>query len=73
MAEKATLKFAWREFGGPPLRAPTRTGFGTSLLRATFHDIQLNFALEGFSCEVDISLDRLTGKEPQAPPLTLAE
>jgi two-component sensor histidine kinase len=68
-AETAALKFGWREFGGPPVRAPTRNGFGTSLLRATFPNVQLNFATEGLSCEIDVLLDRVTGKEQlaQAP------
>jgi PAS domain S-box-containing protein len=65
-AQKAALKFAWRELRGPPVRAPTRTGFGTSLLRATFQDAQLNFAAEGLSCEVVVLLDRVTGKEQRA-------
>lgn len=28
-----TLKFSWRESGGPPVRAPTRQGFGSRLLQ----------------------------------------
>jgi two-component sensor histidine kinase len=62
-AEKAALKFAWREFGGPPVRAPIRNGFGTSLLRAMFENVQLHFAPDGLSCEVDVLLDRVTGKK----------
>ncbi len=53
------LKFKWQERGGPPVIAPTRYGFGTSLLNATFSDVRLDYAVEGLSCEFDVPLGRM--------------
>ena len=51
-----SLKLKWQERGGPPVVAPTRIGFGTTLLKATFADIRLDYAVEGLSCEIDALL-----------------
>ncbi len=51
-----TLRFQWRESGGPPVARPTRYGFGTALLRTTFPDARIDYATEGLSCEIDIKL-----------------
>jgi two-component sensor histidine kinase len=50
------LKFKWKETGGPPVVAPTGHGFGTSLLRATFADVRIDYLAEGFTCEIDLLL-----------------
>jgi two-component sensor histidine kinase len=50
------LKFKWREDGGPPIVAPTHHGFGTSLLKATFADVRIEYASQGLRCEIDIPL-----------------
>jgi PAS domain S-box-containing protein len=50
------LKFKWQERGGPHVVAPTRHGFGTSLLKATFPDACFDYAIEGLSCEIDMRL-----------------
>jgi PAS domain S-box-containing protein len=63
--ENNNLKFKWQESGGPPVVAPARRGFGTTLLKATFPDAQIDYAVEGLSCEIDIRL----GHEP--PPQRL--
>src|SRR5206468_4023593 len=44
------LRFKWKERGGPPVATPDCQGFGTSLLKTVFRDIDLDFAPEGFSC-----------------------
>jgi two-component sensor histidine kinase len=48
------LIFQWREQGGPPVGAPKRQGFGSTLLRATFADARSNFDMNGFSCEIEV-------------------
>lgn len=53
------LQFKWRETGGPRVTAPTRRGFGTSLIKATFPDARLDFAGEGLRCEIDVPLGRI--------------
>jgi len=35
---------------------PTRRGFGTTLLKATFGDVRLDYAPEGLMCEIDVPL-----------------
>jgi len=52
------LKFKWKERGGPPVVAPTRRGFGTSLLNATFTDVRIDYLVDGLTCEIDLLLDR---------------
>jgi PAS domain S-box-containing protein len=48
------LIFHWREQGGPPVVAPKRQGFGSTLLRTTFADARSNFDTNGFSCEIEV-------------------
>ena len=50
------LSFHWKERGGPPVAVPTRRGFGTTLLKATFRDVRLDYAPEGLLCEIDLPL-----------------
>jgi two-component sensor histidine kinase len=50
------LGFKWRESGGPPVVVPTRQGFGTMLVKATFPDARIDYAVEGLSCEIDIPI-----------------
>jgi signal transduction histidine kinase/CheY-like chemotaxis protein len=53
-----SLRFRWLETGGPCVAAPTRRGFGTSLINATFSGVRLDFASEGLRCEIDVPLGR---------------
>jgi PAS domain S-box-containing protein len=50
------LKFKWQESGGPRVVAPTRQGFGTRLINATFPDARVDYAVEGLNCEIEIPL-----------------
>ena len=50
------LKFKWQESGGPPVAVPTRHGFGTTLVKATFPDARIDYAVKGLSCEIEIPL-----------------
>jgi PAS domain S-box-containing protein len=52
------LKFIWEERGGPRVVAPTRRGFGTSLLKAAFTDVRIDYSVEGLVCEIDLVLGR---------------
>jgi two-component sensor histidine kinase len=51
-----SLKFRWQESGGPPVIVPTRHGFGTTLVKATFPYARIDYAVEGLSCEIDVPL-----------------
>ena len=61
--DKEALKFKWQETGGPPVVAPTRHGFGTSLLRATFSRMKIDYLPTGVTCEIELPL----GKPVEAP------
>jgi hypothetical protein len=62
------LKFKWKETGGPPVVAPTSHGFGTSLLRATFADVRIDYLVEGLTCEIDLVLGRAEPVNPGRDP-----
>jgi PAS domain S-box-containing protein len=59
------LIFHWREQGGPPVVAPKRQGFGSTLLRATFANARSNFAANGFSCEIEVPLREAAPRTPE--------
>ncbi len=50
------LRFKWQERGGPPVATPDRRGFGTSLLKALFSDISLEYPPDGCSCEITATI-----------------
>lgn len=60
------LRLTWQESGGPPVAPPSRTGFGTRLIRAILeHDsgghVELEYPPEGFRCEMLLALPRGRG------------
>ena len=60
----ASLMILWREIGGPPIAAPIRSGFGTSLIRDLVpHElggtVELVFPSDGVCCKIEFPLDRL--------------
>src|SRR5262249_43399855 len=51
------LKLRWQKGGGPPVVvAPTRQGFGSTLIKTTFPEARVDYAVEGLCCEIDIPL-----------------
>jgi len=50
------LKFRWEGHGGPPVIVPTREGFGSTLLKATFAKTRMEYASAGFSCEIEANV-----------------
>ncbi|WP_431299911.1 HWE histidine kinase domain-containing protein [Tabrizicola sp. BL-A-41-H6] len=67
-AEGRLLRVRWQESGGPPiLAAPSRKGFGTSLLHGLFgsHDgVTLEYATDGFSCDMSVPIEAGLGPPP---------
>ncbi|MBC7905562.1 MAG: PAS domain S-box protein [Rhodospirillaceae bacterium] len=58
------FQLEWQERGGPPIQAPSRKGFGVSLLeRGLAHQlggkVQLYFPTDGMRCVMDLPLNRL--------------
>jgi PAS domain S-box-containing protein len=59
---KTRLMIGWRELGGPPVVAPTQSGYGTNLIRDLIpHElggtVELAFASEGVCCRIEAPLD----------------
>lgn len=54
----------WQEEGGPPVTAPTRTGFGSRLIAATVAAGQgqasIDYAMSGLSCRLEFPLTKNT-------------
>jgi PAS domain S-box-containing protein len=63
------LKLRWQERGGPPVLAPNKRGFGTSLLEATFSEVNFDYARGGLTCEIHVPL----GKTEIGTPRQLAD
>jgi two-component sensor histidine kinase len=60
------IDFRWQEKDGPSVAAPTRKGFGTSLLRAAFSDIKLDYSPTGLICEFQVTTAD-AGASPSPP------
>jgi PAS domain S-box-containing protein len=61
--EATKVTIVWREHGGPPVAAPARTSFGSSLIRDLIpHElggtVDLAFEPDGVSCRIEIPLER---------------
>jgi two-component system CheB/CheR fusion protein len=61
------LALAWTESGGPAVKAPTRRGFGTTLIeRALTHEldaeVRREFAVPGLRCAIEIPLTEEVGR-----------
>jgi two-component sensor histidine kinase len=56
-ATEPSLRFAWKERGGPPAKPPKHRGFGSILLEKALstpdHEPSFVYGLEGFSYQVD--------------------
>lgn len=57
--DKSVVVIEWREAGGPPVKSPSRQGFGTTLLkqvvaRALRADVAMDYRREGMVCRLII-------------------
>ena len=66
------LKFKWQERGGPPTVAPTRRGFGTSLLKAMFAYVRIDYLVEGLTCEIDLLLGDVQKSDHDMPGIAVS-
>jgi len=63
------LVLQWTEQGGPEVKAPQRTGYGTTLIRKllTFEfggTVELQYLPDGLKCEISLPLERVVA-EPE--------
>ena len=70
--EENLLRLKWRETGGPPVAAPTRHGFGTTLLKAVFSDVRFDYPVDGLKCEFRVALGRAAPGVANPPALSQA-
>lgn len=54
--DERRVQILWRERGGPPVRAPSRQGFGTRLIQGTLPKVELTYAPEGLRCAIKLKL-----------------
>jgi PAS domain S-box-containing protein len=58
-----TLRLTWQEYGGPAVKAPTRTGFGSQLIArvlGTYHGkAEIIYNVDGVSCTISVPLVKL--------------
>ena len=55
------LVLRWSELGGPPVKPPTRKGFGTHVMEAMIRahvggDVRLDWRADGLACEITLPL-----------------
>ena len=63
--DRRSLRFTWREQGGPPVSPPTRRGFGSRLIESTLSSdfgssVKVDFRPEGVVCSFETKLSDLT-------------
>lgn len=66
----------WTEIDGPTIAAPTRTGFGSRMMRASLETIEgtidPEFNEHGYSCEIKFAIQKLNLAEVEAEPTEVA-
>jgi two-component sensor histidine kinase len=69
-SSQSVVTIQWQEIGGPPVRAPTRRGYGTSVICELIPyelggTVDLNYLTDGLQCRIEFpvakvaDLDRL--------------
>lgn len=56
------LRLVWKERGGPPVVAPTRSGFGSRLIGREMTGTRFAYDAEGLTCFLDVRLLPLDGE-----------
>ena len=60
--DEPRLEVTWRETGGPPVKPPSRKGFGTRLIRGLSEDaaggVSIDFARDGLTAIFDLPLTK---------------
>jgi two-component sensor histidine kinase len=71
------LTLEWQEVDGPPVAAPSESGYGTTVIRDLIPyelggRVDLVFAREGVRCKLEIPFDWLGGGSPRSESLNEA-
>jgi two-component sensor histidine kinase len=67
LEDRRSLRFGWREQGGPPVSTPSRRGFGSRLIESTLSSdfgssVKVDYLPEGVVCSFEAGLNDLTGQ-----------
>jgi two-component sensor histidine kinase len=63
---QAVLTIRWQEVGGPPVRAPNRRGYGTSVISDLIPYelggmVDIAYATDGVRCRIELPLEQASG------------
>jgi two-component sensor histidine kinase len=73
LATDGRLVLRWTEVGGPLVKPPTRSGFGTNVMEAMIREhlkgeVRLDWRAEGLACETNLpTLHSALGLRPLGP------
>jgi NO-binding membrane sensor protein with MHYT domain/two-component sensor histidine kinase len=62
------LAIRWQEIGGPPVRVPTRRGYGTSVICELIPyelggTVDINYVTDGVQCRIEFPLEKAVGHD----------
>ena len=62
------LAIHWQEIGGPPVKAPTRRGYGTSVICELIPyelggTVDINYVTDGVQCRIEFPLEKSVGDD----------
>jgi len=65
---RSELTIQWQEIGGPPVRAPTRRGYGSSVICDLIPyelggTVDINYVTDGVQCQIEFPLERAAGHD----------
>jgi NO-binding membrane sensor protein with MHYT domain/two-component sensor histidine kinase len=67
-SSQSILAIRWQEIGGPPVRAPTRRGYGTSVICDLIPyelggTVDINYVTDGVQCRIEFPLEKAAGPD----------
>ena len=65
---QTVLAIRWQEIGGPPVSAPTRRGYGTSVICELIPyelggTVDINYVIDGVQCQIEFPLEKVAGHD----------
>jgi two-component sensor histidine kinase len=65
---QTVLTIRWQEIGGPPVRAPSRRGYGTSVISDLIPYelggmVDIAYATDGVRCRIEFPLEQVSGQD----------
>ena len=67
-SSQSVLSIRWQEIGGPPVRAPSRSGYGTSVICELIPyelggKVDINYVTDGVRCRIEFPLEMAAGHD----------